>query len=148
MKAKKHTGQTSAIAQVGKNEKRCSHCKRIKNKASFNKDSSTPDGLSYQCRVCRLRTQKKSKAKYLRKVDALKAELSCAKCGDSRSYVLDFHHNDPKKKRMSISDMRDKQLPLDEIKKEIAKCTVLCASCHRELHYLKLTTEQYLKENK
>jgi len=47
---------------------------------------------------------------------------------------------------MSISDMRDQQVSLDKIKKEIAKCTVLCASCHRELHYFKLTTEQYLKE--
>ena len=65
--------------------------------------------------------------------------------GEKRTYVIDFHHNNPKEKIASISDMRDQQRPIAEIKKEILKTTPLCACCHRELHYLKLHIKQYLK---
>lgn len=136
--------QESKVGQDG-SKKQCSRCKRFKDKRAFNNDSTTPDGKARQCRVCRIRTQKASKKKYLRKVDALKANVSCAKCGEKRTYVIDFHHNDPKKKIASISDMRDQQRPIAEIKKEILKTTPLCACCHRELHYLKLDIKQYLK---
>ena len=145
MKEKKTTVPQLRTGQAGKG-KICSRCKRFKAYASFNKDKGVPDGYARTCRVCRIRAQSKSKKKYLRQVDALKAKVSCAKCGESRPYMLDFHHNNPAHKVASISDMRDRRTSLAIIKKEIAKCTVLCANHHRELHKLNIPIKQYLKE--
>ena len=144
MNKKRTTAQKSATEPAGK--KVCSRCKRLKAYPSFNKDKGVSDGYSRICRVCRLRIQRKSRKEYLRKVDKLKAKVSCAKCGEARAYLIDFHHNDPSKKLASVSHLRDTRASIRIIKKEIAKCTALCSNHHRELHHKKLTIEQYLKE--
>lgn len=58
----------------------------------------------------------------------------CAKCGDTRVWVLDFHHKDRDEKEFTIGKI--KKGSLDLIQSEIDKCAVLCANCHREFHYL------------
>lgn len=143
MSKKKGTDQRSKTRLDGK---RCSRCGRYKKYPAFNKDKGVPDGYARQCRVCRLRAQRKSKKAYLRKVDALKRQCVCAKCGEKRTYMLDFHHNNPATKVASISDLRDRRASLTIIRKEIAKCTVLCANHHRELHTKKIDIKEYLKE--
>lgn len=57
----------------------------------------------------------------------------CAKCGETRGYVLQYHHIDPKTKSISIgaSCARDANL----IENEIKKCVCLCANCHKEFHH-------------
>ena len=58
----------------------------------------------------------------------------CEICGyDKCSEALDFHHNNPNEKDFTISD-RNLILDWIEIKKELDKCSLLCANCHRELH--------------
>lgn len=90
------------------------------------------------------------KAKYQEKqndIEELKSELSCAKCGDNRGYVLDFHHLDPEEKDVAVSRMISNNYSLDKIKKEIDKCVVLCSNCHREFHHLEkdgMTIQEYL----
>jgi len=64
----------------------------------------------------------------------------CSKCGYDKCWaVLDFHHRDPDTKEYAVSRfIRRKKLNIKNIKeafKEIDKCDVLCANCHRELHY-------------
>ena len=54
-------------------------------------------------------------------------------CGEDRWYVLDFHHIGDKD--FNISQKVQEGCSLDTIKKEIEKCIVLCANCHREVHY-------------
>lgn len=54
-------------------------------------------------------------------------------CGDTRWYVLDFHHL--RDKSFAISEVISKGVSLETIKSEIEKCITLCANCHRELHY-------------
>lgn len=51
------------------------------------------------------------------------------KCGDA----LDFHHIDPKQKDFSLS-VKGLTRSWDKIQKEIDKCVLLCANCHREVH--------------
>ena len=74
----------------------------------------------------------------LYKVDyfSLKSNISCEKCGDGRIYVLDFHHIDSSQKKFNIGTEAWRQRNIDEIKKEIEKCVVLCSNCHREFHFL------------
>jgi hypothetical protein len=63
-----------------------------------------------------------------------KNTLKCTKCGFSHPAALDFHHVDPSKKEANIhrllSNGQHKKL-----EKELKKCIVLCANCHRIHHY-------------
>jgi len=65
----------------------------------------------------------------------VKGSLSCEVCGESRYYCLDFHHTNPKDKEFNIGDMVERNYSKKRILEEIAKCTVLCANCHREEHH-------------
>ena len=61
----------------------------------------------------------------------------CSRCGyDKCLKALDFHHKEGKRKK-TISQMIYKTHPYrwEVIKKELNKCELLCANCHRELHY-------------
>lgn len=58
----------------------------------------------------------------------------CERCGYNKcSAALDFYHKNPKKKDFIISDNRDVH-SWEELKKEMDKCELLCANCHREEH--------------
>ena len=65
----------------------------------------------------------------------LKTGLSCSSCGCKDHRVLEFHHRDPGTKKENISKMVIDGFGREKILKEIDKCDVLCANCHRILHY-------------
>lgn len=48
--------------------------------------------------------------------------------------VLELHHIDPKEKDFAISNATSRKLT-DKIKKELDKCILVCANCHREIHH-------------
>ena len=58
----------------------------------------------------------------------------CQVCGYCKYQgALDFHHLDPSQKDIEMS--RFSKFPLSEDgKKELDKCILLCANCHREAH--------------
>jgi hypothetical protein len=62
-------------------------------------------------------------------------KVACSKCGENNPACLDFHHRDPNKKADSVSSMLSRGLRLKTILKEVAKCEVLCANCHRKEHF-------------
>ena len=66
-------------------------------------------------------------------VNEKKISKGCKHCGYNKSpYALDFHHKNPSKKTVNISQMRrDTYKRLEKIKEEWKKCDVLCANCHR-----------------
>jgi predicted transcriptional regulator len=74
---------------------------------------------------------KRSKSQYKQKcVDYLGGK--CIICGYNKSLkALEFHHRDPSKKDFPISGIRKSW---DFTKKELNKCDLLCANCHREEH--------------
>jgi hypothetical protein len=57
----------------------------------------------------------------------------CATCGENHPATLDHHHLDPTQKRFTVGAYRSRPWPT--LLKEIAKCVVLCANCHRKLEY-------------
>lgn len=63
-----------------------------------------------------------------------KKGLSCSICGESRYWVLDFHHRNPIEKELDIAALVQGQ-NLKKLKEEIDKCDVLCSNCHRDLHF-------------
>lgn len=57
----------------------------------------------------------------------------CADCGKSYTYELyDFHHLDPSQKKYSWTVL--KKLDEKTREKELSKCVLLCANCHRIRH--------------
>lgn len=63
-----------------------------------------------------------------------KADLVCVKCGEAHPACLDFHHTNPDVKEVSIGTVAAKGWGQARILREMAKCQVLCANCHRKLH--------------
>ena len=144
--------------------KQCSKCKRELTIDNFRWRNKAQGKLHSQCKDCEKERDKihylESKARReavkttansqkennLNIVEQYK-ECGCQKCGENRKYLLEFHHIDPKTKVNTIAHMI-KSSSQDSLLKEIKKCVILCANCHREFHYLEkinnLTIREYL----
>lgn len=60
-----------------------------------------------------------------------KAKYGCVDCGEKDPIVLDFDHvKGTKEKNLADAALN---WSLDHIKKEIEKCQVRCANCHRRI---------------
>jgi hypothetical protein len=62
----------------------------------------------------------------------------CWNCGYTRGRagrrVLDFHHVDPREKSFSLDARNLINLSWTRVIREVSKCVLLCANCHRESH--------------
>lgn len=57
----------------------------------------------------------------------------CERCGYNKSMrALEFHHLDPSEKDFGISKQINRNI--DDLKKEVDKCILLCSNCHAEIH--------------
>lgn len=66
----------------------------------------------------------------------------CQVCGYDRCLsALDFHHL--RDKRFEVSSLARRGCSLETFKEEINKCIVICANCHRDLHFKE--SEEYNK---
>lgn len=63
-----------------------------------------------------------------------KSTLKCEHCGEDEECCLEFHHRDPSKKDFIIAKGWQKGYSIERIKKELDKCSCLCANCHRKEH--------------
>lgn len=80
-----------------------------------------------------------NKKGYLARKKAIKLMIEtlkingCAICGyDKCNAALVFHHVNPEDKKFNLGNFRQ---PVDKIVEEINKCILLCANCHREIHW-------------
>lgn len=61
---------------------------------------------------------------------------SCTICGYNKNYsALEFHHKNPEEKDFGPAQLIYSSYNLDSIYKELDKCQLVCANCHREIHY-------------
>lgn len=64
----------------------------------------------------------------------------CEKCGYNHNIAaLDFHHLNPEEKEFAIDLRKFSNMSLEKLQKELDKCILVCANCHRELHNPDLT---------
>lgn len=106
--------------------KTCSKCLTPKSPDDFGKDRSQPGGRSYYCSACK-RALRAVRAEALR---ALKAG-PCVDCnGSFQPCAMDFDHREPSKKVGKIARLGF-QASWGEVLAEVAKCTLICACCHR-----------------
>lgn len=77
-----------------------------------------------------------SKDRKRARVDAAKEGKSCIRCGESHPAALQFHHRDPTTKLFNIADgIVSGGWTEEQIREEIAKTDILCANCHRIIHW-------------
>jgi hypothetical protein len=95
-----------------------------------------------QCIARRRKDAKRLYRKFQAWVNEVKGARGCAVCGESRPPCLDFHHRDPASKTFMIS--KGWRRGRKRVEKEMEKCTLLCANCHRALHYNSAENEQRL----
>jgi hypothetical protein len=63
-----------------------------------------------------------------------KATLICQHCGETHPATFDFHHIKKDIANKRVSELIQWQ-NYSGARKEIKKCIVLCANCHRKHHY-------------
>jgi len=130
-------------------KKKCTICKLPKSLGDFNKKKSSLDGRQPHCRECnkkhsrayyaankkkhkKIVSERKWKVVYANQqyVFNFLKETGCCECTEKDPSVLEFDHVRGKK-RGNLSTMIGVGCSLETIKKEIAKCDVRCANCHR-----------------
>ena len=60
----------------------------------------------------------------------------CVDCGEKDPVVLEFDHRDPKTKFKVISSMLAGHYSWKSLEREIDKCDIRCANCHRRKTYI------------
>lgn len=127
--------------------KKCRCCNIEKEFAEFRPNKSKSDGHQSYCKSCDKEKQAiwyqqnkekcKAKSKISNKKRGNECRLflleylkthPCQTCGETDPVVLEFDHVDKKTKGISQLLLNGK---LEAIKKEILKCQVLCANCHK-----------------
>lgn len=116
--------------------KECRKCKETKALQHFSKKASSPDGYRGKCKACVQRVNQLYLQRTKRWYNAYKATLCCP-CGENHPACLEFHHRDPATKIKAVSDMVADGYSIPTVKREIDKCDVMCANCHRKKHYLR-----------
>lgn len=130
---------------------RCSRCKREKVEELFAKRSTTKTGRQDYCIECgkryhrewyaRNKTQAKERVKVRSKEqrDAVREKVlcyligsPCVDCGEGDPVVLEFDHV-VGKKAFNIGSALSGSYSWGTIEKEISKCVVRCANCHRRI---------------
>lgn len=126
----------------------CTKCKKELPVSCFNWRSKSSGTRRSECKYCHSEFMKINYEKKKQIVSDLKRGTCCQKCGDARSYVLDYHHLDPSIKELTVARMTSNTYSLKKTLEEIKKCIVLCSNCHREFHHLEkqqnITIQEYL----
>jgi hypothetical protein len=119
----------------------CSRCSRLRGESSFNRHKG---GLQWWCRDCFKGYYEEQRDRHRRRNNALKTARvqeaqafvleylrrhACVDCGQTDPVVLDFDHLN--EKRAEISTLVRRGVLRAVLEREIARCEVVCASCHR-----------------
>lgn len=130
--------------------KKCTGCGAEKSLSEFNFRDKSLKKYTSRCKVCtRLLVKNhynENREYYLNKTHVRNKTLRealishivdylrknpCVDCGESDITVLEFDHKDLSTKSNSISAILRNRSSIDSLVKEIEKCEVRCANCHR-----------------
>lgn len=125
-----------SFREIGKidygNDKKCPRCSQKKSLSEFYQRRGKEAGSVY-CKVC-TNEQTIERQKIFKQLAIDYKGGVCVKCGYNRcNSALEFHHLNPNEKDFSLSQKKQTRFN-DEIKRELDKCILVCANCHREIH--------------
>lgn len=132
----------------------CTKCGLLKDESEFCKNKQTKDGLACHCKECNSKRalehyytvvkpnpdyiNKRKKYNQMRRIKRIKTlddyKTQCVKCGESRPWVIAFHHIDPSEKSFNFAEsFRD--VSEQRLAEEVNKCVCLCHNCHFDFHH-------------
>ena len=130
--------------------KKCTKCNIKKSIDSFSIRTKAKDGRQSYCKTCAVEIRMKAyheniekESEYRKNIKKLnqhnirsyKESNPCTDCNTHYPYyVMDFDHISNKK--YNVSQMLT--LSWDTILKEISKCEIVCANCHRKRTYKRM----------
>ena len=124
-------------------------CNGCKQELPFDKYHKRGKGYQSLCKECRKEYDKafwqRKRQEYMivknnrrreisKKFSEYKGTLKCLVCEENSPECLDFHHTDPNTKEYNITDLARRGYSMKAIMREVEKCVVLCANCHRKYH--------------
>lgn len=140
--------------------KYCTKCNKIKPEGLFYKNKTKPNGVSSHCKDCQLEQQRnwyslnRDRHKQVIRANNRRVCLEnkqfiveflrthpCVDCNEADPIVLEFDHVRGTKYK-DISRMVTQSYSLETLKKEIAKCDVRCANCHRRITFLRMKRDK------
>lgn len=105
-----------------------------KEKAEYMRKWRKENPIKYQQQWIRSNKNKRNRIK--KYLIQLKVN-GCGLCGYNKyPTILEFHHVEPKYMKFHISALGIKNNKNNDIADEIAKCILLCPTCHREIHFI------------
>jgi hypothetical protein len=125
------------------NVKRCSKCREVKPLHEFNRLRKANDGRQSYCRDCNKAYHYRNWDKHMAQIRARRVrsrqearefivgylrDHPCVDCGETDVVVLEFDHL--RDKTSNVSNLIGSG-QLKRLKREIEKCEVVCANCHR-----------------
>lgn len=129
-------------------EKRCSRCGHTKPLDQFPRNAKRKDGRGTYCSPCkveynatyyeatkarhnpgRIARRRQVREENTQRLIAYLLEHPCVDCGETDIVVLQFDHQGDKE--ANVCDLVRDQVSWDRVKKEIAKCEVVCANDHQ-----------------
>lgn len=116
--------------------KKCNSCLVCKPVTDFYTNGRTPKGVQkYKptCKPCELINKKATARKT---IEEYFGGWKCSDCGfEGKPIQYDLHHLDPKQKEYNVAQIYKKATNSPEtFLREIKKCVMLCANCHRMRH--------------
>ena len=81
----------------------------------------------------------RQKQQFKKRLAEIKEASGCVDCGIKNHIVLDFDHL--RDKKYNVSRMIHDGFSWKAIMKEVAKCEVVCANCHRIRTHFRLTQQ-------
>ena len=101
----------------------CVHCGETNRNRFYKKNKGT-------CKSCQSKISEKKRVLDRERVIDYKGG-KCESCGYNKYRgALEFHHLDPSQK----DPLGLRKRSFESLKKEVDKCVLLCANCHREEH--------------
>lgn len=101
------------------------------------------DPYDPRAKEARLKWYRKNKERQITRQGVRRKELVvwvrslkaiCGRCGFDNPVALQFHHTDPSTKDITVAQAITNGWSRERLKKEIAKCEVVCANCHAIEH--------------
>jgi len=116
--------------------KLCRYCNKYYPESEFGVALTTKKKIyrRHKCKSCYRATKQKLKEKYQKWLMDYKKKHNCSKCSIRDYRVLEFHHLRDKKFNIALC-FHHAHYGFERLKREVEKCIVICANCHRILHH-------------
>jgi len=114
--------------ETGKLHTQCKDCYREHRKTYY---ATHYNKYKHAYRIRAKLRREKLKIEFRKNMLEYLSDKTCKDCGESDIRVLELDHIDPKQKHFTVSQAVRLGYGWEDVVREINKCQVLCANCHK-----------------